>query len=79
MAAAAACWLGIVSGSQSGRRLLDLLNLLPLAPSLSPRQVSPEEYREFLALGHGEIFSLPIDAVVDAPWRCAVAVMLASV
>ena len=34
-----------------------------------PRQVSPEEYREFLALGHGEIFNLDLDAVVDAPWR----------
>lgn len=32
-------------------------------------RVSPEEYREFLALGHGEIFSIDIDMVVDAPWR----------
>ncbi|EFN56712.1 hypothetical protein CHLNCDRAFT_144097 [Chlorella variabilis] len=32
-------------------------------------RVSPEEYKEFLALGHGEIFSLDLDAVVDAPWR----------
>ena len=28
-----------------------------------------QEYREFLALGHGEVFELDIDAVVDAPWR----------
>lgn len=32
-------------------------------------RVSPEEYKEFLNLGHGEIFSLDIDSVVDAPWR----------
>ena len=32
-------------------------------------RVSPEEYREFLALGHGEIFALDTEAVVDAPWR----------
>ncbi len=36
-----------------------------------PRQnrVLPDEYKEFLALGHGEIFSLAIDRVVDPPWR----------
>ncbi|GAX76532.1 hypothetical protein CEUSTIGMA_g3978.t1 [Chlamydomonas eustigma] len=36
-----------------------------------PRQtrVLPDEYKEFLSLGHGEIFTLPIDKVVDAPWR----------
>lgn len=33
-------------------------------------RVSPEEYREFLNLGHGDIFNLDVDAVVDAPWRC---------
>uniref|UniRef100_A0A1D2A676 Pre-mRNA polyadenylation factor Fip1 domain-containing protein n=1 Tax=Auxenochlorella protothecoides TaxID=3075 RepID=A0A1D2A676_AUXPR len=32
-------------------------------------RVTAEEYREFLSLGHGEIFSLDIDRVVDAPWR----------
>lgn len=32
-------------------------------------RVSPEEYKEFLSLGHGEIFSLDLDSVVDAPWR----------
>jgi hypothetical protein len=32
-------------------------------------QVSPEEYKEFLGLGHGEIFNLDLDSVVDAPWR----------
>lgn len=52
---------------------------LPLPPPLNPTpqlltlpvqtRVSPEEYREFLALGHGEIFNLDLDSVVDAPWR----------
>ncbi len=31
--------------------------------------MSPEEYKEFLTLGHGEIFSIDIDRVVDAPWH----------
>lgn len=30
--------------------------------------MTPEEYKEFLALGHGEIFSLDLDRVVEAPW-----------
>jgi len=36
-----------------------------------PKQtrVTPEEYREFLSLGHGEIFTLDLDRVIDAPWR----------
>lgn len=33
--------------------------------------MTPEEYKEFLSLGHGEIFTLDIDMVVNAPWRCA--------
>lgn len=32
-------------------------------------RVSPEEYKEFLSLGHGEIFSIDLDSVIDAPWR----------
>lgn len=32
-------------------------------------RVSPEEYKEFLSLGHGDIFGLDIDSVIDAPWR----------
>lgn len=32
-------------------------------------KVSPEEYREFLSLGHGDIFDIEIDHVVDPPWR----------
>ncbi|KAK9842235.1 hypothetical protein WJX81_001925 [Elliptochloris bilobata] len=32
-------------------------------------RVTPEEYREFRELGHGEIFNLDVDAVVEAPWR----------
>lgn len=32
-------------------------------------RVSPEEYREFLSLGHGDIFDIDLDSVVDAPWR----------
>lgn len=31
--------------------------------------MTPEEYKEFLSLGHGEIFNLDLDRVVDAPWR----------
>lgn len=34
-------------------------------------RVTPEEYKEFLSLGHGEIFTLDIDMVVNAPWRYA--------
>lgn len=36
-----------------------------------PRQtrVTAEEYREFLVLGHGEIFVLDLDRVTEAPWR----------
>ncbi len=34
-------------------------------------RVTPEEYKEFLSLGHGDIFSLDTDRVVDPPWRCA--------
>ncbi|KAL6747569.1 hypothetical protein V8C86DRAFT_1305393 [Haematococcus lacustris] len=36
-----------------------------------PRQtrVTPEEYREFISLGHGEIFNLNLDRVLEAPWR----------
>jgi hypothetical protein len=37
--------------------------------SLCCLQVSPEEYKEFLNLGHGEIFDIDLDSVVDAPWR----------
>ena len=32
-------------------------------------RVSPEEYKEFLALGHGDIFDIDTYMVVDAPWR----------
>ncbi|KAK2077597.1 hypothetical protein QBZ16_004442 [Prototheca wickerhamii] len=43
----------------------------PTQPIKLPGQtrVTPEEYKEFLSLGHGEIFNLDIDRVVDAPWR----------
>lgn len=40
-----------------------------IASCLLQTRVSPEEYKEFLSLGHGEIFSLDLDSVVDAPWR----------
>jgi hypothetical protein len=32
-------------------------------------RVSPEEYKEFLNLGHGDIFDVDLDSVIDAPWR----------
>ena len=32
-------------------------------------RVSPEEYKEFLALGHGDIFDIELDWVVEPPWR----------
>jgi hypothetical protein len=32
-------------------------------------RVSPEEYREFLSLGHGEIYDIELDWVADPPWR----------
>ncbi|KAK9820572.1 hypothetical protein WJX72_011768 [[Myrmecia] bisecta] len=32
-------------------------------------RVTPDEYKEFLGLGHGEVFNLDIDRVQDAPWR----------
>eukprot|EP00210_Caulerpa_lentillifera_P004080 g3893.t1 len=32
-------------------------------------RVTPDEYKEFLGLGHGEIFNLDLDRVVDPPWR----------
>lgn len=32
-------------------------------------RVTPEEYKEFLGLGHGDVFHLDIDSVVDAPWN----------
>jgi 15-cis-phytoene desaturase len=32
-------------------------------------KVSPEEYREFLSLGHGDIYDIDIDHVFDPPWR----------
>ncbi|DBA76102.1 hypothetical protein WJX77_000791 [Trebouxia sp. C0004] len=32
-------------------------------------RVSPEEYKEFLGLGHGDVFDLDPDRVVQAPWR----------
>lgn len=32
-------------------------------------RVPPEEYREFLVLGHGGVFDLDVDNVVDAPWK----------
>lgn len=31
-------------------------------------KVSPEEYKEFLSLGHGDIFGLDLDSVIDPPW-----------
>jgi hypothetical protein len=42
----------------------------PGLPCKLPGQtrVSPEEYKEFLTLGHGEIFSIDLDSVVDPPW-----------
>eukprot|EP00879_Flechtneria_rotunda_P031320 GHRR01034201.1.p1 GENE.GHRR01034201.1~~GHRR01034201.1.p1 ORF type:complete len:405 (+),score=187.05 GHRR01034201.1:179-1216(+) len=38
-----------------------------------PRQhnVDKDEYKEFLNLGHGEIFGLDLDRVTMAPWRAA--------
>ena len=32
-------------------------------------RVSPEEYREFLSLGHGDIYDINLDYVVDPPWQ----------
>ena len=32
-------------------------------------RVAPEEYKEFLNLGHGELFEVDLDRVVNAPWR----------
>lgn len=32
-------------------------------------RVTPDEYKEFLGLGHGEIFNLDLDRVVEPPWR----------
>jgi hypothetical protein len=42
----------------------------PGLPCKLPGQtrVSPEEYKEFLTLGHGEIFSIDLDSVIDPPW-----------
>lgn len=42
----------------------------PGLPMKLPGQtrVSPEEYKEFLTLGHGEIFSIDLDSVIDPPW-----------
>ncbi|KAF6255412.1 hypothetical protein COO60DRAFT_1641514 [Scenedesmus sp. NREL 46B-D3] len=62
--------------------LLLLRCVTPTRPSLArrpgqpiklPRQhnVDKEEYREFLNLGHGEIFSLELDRVTTGPWRAA--------
>ncbi|CAD7703725.1 unnamed protein product, partial [Ostreobium quekettii] len=34
-------------------------------------RVTPDEYKEFLALGHGEIFNLDLNRCVEAPWRTA--------
>ncbi|KAG1656982.1 hypothetical protein FOA52_007667 [Chlamydomonas sp. UWO 241] len=36
-----------------------------------PRQtrVMPDEYKEFLSLGHGEVFEIDLDRVVEAAWR----------
>ena len=33
------------------------------------RFIPPEEYKEFLTLGHGGIFDLDLDAVDSTPWR----------
>ena len=43
----------------------------PGLPMKLPGQtrVSPEEYREFLNLGHGDIFDVDLDAVIEAPWN----------
>lgn len=45
----------------------------PQQPIKLPRQhnVDKDEYREFLNLGHGEIFNLDLDRVTTAPWRTA--------
>lgn len=32
-------------------------------------RVSPEEYKEFLSLGHGDVFDLDLDSVIEPPWR----------
>lgn len=43
----------------------------PGLPMKLPGQtrVSPEEYKEFLNLGHGDIFDVDLDAVIEAPWK----------
>jgi len=32
-------------------------------------RVAPDEYKEFLSLGHGELFEVDLDRVVETPWR----------
>ena len=32
-------------------------------------RVAPEEYKEFLNLGHGELFEVDLNRVVETPWR----------
>lgn len=32
-------------------------------------RVAPDEYKEFLSLGHGELFDVDLERVVEAPWR----------
>lgn len=62
-----ATWAALTADRHCSPSLL-LLLACSLACWLQTR-VSPEEYKEFLSLGHGEIFSLDLDSVVDAPWR----------
>eukprot|EP00976_Prorocentrum_cordatum_P113467 1195703-Prorocentrum_minimum.AAC.5 len=31
--------------------------------------IPPEEYKEFIALGHGAIFDLDLDNTDEAPWK----------
>ena len=70
------CRTGVAGVQATGycmRRLVfgkpPALFLSPSRPTTAQTRVTPEEYKEFLSLGHGEIFNLDIDRVVDAPWR----------
>lgn len=60
---------GGVQGAPTDSFPLLVIILLPPVQCLPQTRVSPEEYKEFLSLGHGEIFGIELDAVVDAPWR----------
>eukprot|EP00775_Hariotina_reticulata_P005207 gene5207-5445_t len=47
------------------------LGFIPMGAAGFQHNVEKEEYKEFLNLGHGEIFSLDLDRVTTAPWRAA--------